>query len=127
VERVSHWQYSSMVPPPASRQCDLFIATVPVQCMPRKSDLPPDSDWYPHCRILVRLLIQESERVDLADFRELRQTTQQLVVAMRNPRNELMSRLAAASQTIVVGTQRHNEWEARLEIVFRAMEFLENC
>ena len=73
------------------------------------------------------MLIQESERVDLADFRELRQTTQQLVVAMRNPRNELMSRLAAASQTIVVGTQRYNEWEARLEIVFRAMEFLENC
>jgi hypothetical protein len=55
---------------------------------------------------------------DLGDFRELLRTTEQLSAAM--------SRLAFASKTIVVGTQRYTEWEARCEIVRRAIEYLEN-
>jgi hypothetical protein len=60
------------------------------------------------------------------DFRELQQSAEQLAAAMRNPRNALMSGLAAASQTIAVDTQRYTVWEARCEIIHRAIEFLEN-
>ena len=63
---------------------------------------------------------------DLADFRELLHTTEQLLAGMRNPKNEFMSRMALASQTIVVGTQRFTEWEARCEVIRRAIEYLEN-
>jgi len=55
---------------------------------------------------------------DLADFRELLRTTEQL--------SAWMSRLAFASKTIVVGTQRYTEWEAQCEIIRRAIEYLEN-
>lgn len=63
---------------------------------------------------------------DLADFQELLRTTEQLLAAMRKPQNELMARMALLSQTIVVGTKQYTEWEARCEIIRRAIEYLEN-
>jgi hypothetical protein len=55
---------------------------------------------------------------ELADFRELLRTTEQLSAAM--------SRFSLASKTIVVGTQRYTEWEAQCEIIRRAIEYLED-
>ena len=54
----------------------------------------------------------------LADFEDLLRITEPLTAAM--------NRIAFASQTIVVGTQRYTEWEARCEIIRRAIEYLEN-
>ena len=70
---------------------------------------------------------------DLADFRELLRTTEQLLAGMTNPRNEverncqrsIVARLAFAYETIVVRTRQYTAWEARREIVRRAIEYLE--
>jgi len=79
---------------------------------------------------LRRQLVARSPEIpsgfDLADFRELLRTTEQLLAAMKSPRNDLISRMAIASQTIVIGTQRYTEWEARCEIIRRAIRYLEN-
>jgi len=79
---------------------------------------------------LQRQLLARSPAIpsgfDLADFRDLLRTTEQLLAAMKSPRNDLMFRMAAASQTIVIGTQRYTEWEARSEIIRRAIRYLEN-
>ena len=79
---------------------------------------------------LRRQLLARSPEIpsgfDLADFRELLRTTVQLLTEMKSPRNDLMSRMAFASQTIVIGTQRYTEWEARCEIIRRAIWYLEN-
>lgn len=55
---------------------------------------------------------------DVADYRELQRTTEQISAAM--------PRTGFESETIVVGTQRYTEWEARCEIIRRAIEYLEN-
>jgi hypothetical protein len=52
----------------------------------------------------------------LADFRELLRTTEQLSAAIST----------YESQTIDVDTRRYTEWEARCEIIRRAIEYLEN-
>ena len=71
---------------------------------------------------LRRQLLAPSHEIpsgfDLADFRQLLRTTEQLSAAM--------PRLAFAPKTIVLGTQRHREWEARCEIIRRAIEYIEN-
>jgi hypothetical protein len=54
----------------------------------------------------------------LADFEDLLRITEQLTAAM--------SRMAFASEAIVIGTQRYTEWEARCEIIRRAIKYLEN-
>jgi hypothetical protein len=64
---------------------------------------------------------------DLADFRELEQMTRRLVVVMKDPQNELLARrIAFASGMLVVGQIRYAVWEARWEIVRRAVEHLES-
>jgi len=55
---------------------------------------------------------------DLADYREVQRTTEQISAAM--------SRTGLEFRTIVVGAQRYTEWEARCEIIRRAIEYLEN-
>jgi hypothetical protein len=55
---------------------------------------------------------------DLADYREVQRTTEQVWAAMSGTGLEF--------ETIVVGTQRYTEWEARCEIIRRAIEYLEN-
>jgi len=60
---------------------------------------------------------------DLADFRELLWITEQLLTATRSSLIEYMSRMAFA--TVVVGGQQYTAWEARREIIYRAIEYLE--
>ena len=54
----------------------------------------------------------------LADFEDLLRITEPIAVAM--------SRVASAAEAIVIGTQRYTEWEARCEIIRRAIKYLEN-
>jgi hypothetical protein len=55
---------------------------------------------------------------DLADYREVQRTTEQIWAAMSGAGLEF--------EAIVVGTKRYTEWEARCEIIRRAIEYLEN-
>jgi hypothetical protein len=63
---------------------------------------------------------------DLADFRKLLQWTAQIasavLVARRTPGLSLAS---FSAPTVFVGTQRLTVWEARCEIVRRAIDYLE--
>ena len=61
----------------------------------------------------------------LADLRKLQQYVQKISTALANPRNTWLSSLALSSNNIFVGTQRFTAWEARYEIVRRAIEYLE--
>ena len=63
---------------------------------------------------------------DLADFRELHRSLQNISDGLSNPRHALLTRLPVLSQVISVGTQRFTAWEARYEIVRRAIEYMEN-
>ena len=78
--------------------------------------------WGKNSDDLRRQLLAPSPDVppgfDLADFREVQRTTVQIWAAM--------SRTGLEFETIVVGTQRYTEWEARCEIIRRAIEYLEN-
>ena len=62
---------------------------------------------------------------DLEDFRELQRSAQIISQNLGDPRNVWLSRLAISSATIFIGTQRHTVWEARCEMVRRAIEYLE--
>ncbi len=62
---------------------------------------------------------------ELADFRELQRSVQTISGRLNDPRYAWLSALLAPSWTIVVGTERFTVWEARCEIVRRAMEYLE--
>ena len=64
---------------------------------------------------------------DLADFRDLQRHLEMVTGALSNPRNTWLSPFGtAAFGAIVVGTQRLSVWEARLEILRRTIDFLEN-
>lgn len=64
---------------------------------------------------------------DLTDFRDLRRHLELVTSALSDPRNTWLSPLrTAAFGAIVVDTQRLSVWEARLEIVRRAIDYLEN-
>lgn len=54
----------------------------------------------------------------LADFEDLLRITEPLAAAM--------SRMVFAFEAIVIGTQKYTEWEARCEIIRRAIKYLEN-
>jgi hypothetical protein len=62
---------------------------------------------------------------DLEDFRELQRSAQIISQNLGDPRNVWLSRSAISSATIFIGTQRFTAWEARCEIVRRAIEYLE--
>jgi hypothetical protein len=62
---------------------------------------------------------------DLEDLRELQRSAQIISQNSGDPRNVWLSRLAISSATIFVGTQRFRAWEARCNIVRRAIEYLE--
>jgi len=57
---------------------------------------------------------------DLVDFRQLRQ---RILFDWNSPRYAWVSR--SPSPTILVGAQRFTLWEARYEIIRRAIEYLE--
>jgi len=64
---------------------------------------------------------------DLADFHDLLRHLEGVTAALNNPRATWLSPLGAAAFGIVeVGTQRLSVWEARIEIVRRAINYLEN-
>jgi hypothetical protein len=79
---------------------------------------------------LQRQLLAPSPEIpsgfDLTDLRELQRRAEKISAGMSDPRYEWLSRLAFSSQTIFVGAQRFTAWEARCEIVRRAIEYLEN-
>jgi hypothetical protein len=63
----------------------------------------------------------------LADFMELERSAHEILGGLSDPRFASLSQshLAFSSHTIVVGIQRFTAWEARCEIVRRAIEYLE--
>jgi hypothetical protein len=63
---------------------------------------------------------------DLTDFRDLLRSAQTIAKSIGDPRFAFLGSFARYSTTISIGTQRFTEWEARCEIVRRAIEFLES-
>ena len=61
----------------------------------------------------------------LADFRDLRRTAERLARLSRDPRYAALAGMGHASATITVGAERFTAWEARCEVVRRAIEYLE--
>ena len=80
---------------------------------------------------LQRQLIGPSPAIppgfELADFRELQRSAHEISACLSDPRFASLSHshLGFSSQTISVGIQRFTAWEARCEIVRRAIEYLE--
>jgi hypothetical protein len=62
---------------------------------------------------------------EMADFRKLQQITEALAAISRNTRLAWLPR-SAYSSTIFVDTQRLTTWEARCEVVRRAIGYLGN-
>jgi hypothetical protein len=62
---------------------------------------------------------------DLADFRELQRNVRAISAAQGDPRFAWLPHGAVSCPTIFGATQRLTEWEARCEIVRRAIEYLE--
>ena len=62
---------------------------------------------------------------ELADFRKLQQWVRVVSERSGDPRFAWLPHLALSSSTISAGTRRFTEWEARSEIVRRAIEYLE--
>jgi hypothetical protein len=62
---------------------------------------------------------------DLADLRDLQRTVQTIAARLSDPRSTWSLPLAGSSVVIFVAGQRFTEWEARCEIVRRAIEYLE--
>lgn len=62
---------------------------------------------------------------DLADFRRLQQSAHKISAALGAPQFTSMSPVPP-SPTVIVGALQLTAWEARSEIVRRAIEYLEN-
>lgn len=64
---------------------------------------------------------------DLADFHDLQRHLEMVTSALNNPRNTWLPRFGTAAFGVIeVGSQRLSVWEARLEILRRAIDYLEN-
>ncbi len=61
----------------------------------------------------------------LADFRDLLRTATNLARLSRDPRYSAIAAMGHSSATITVGTEQFTAWEARCEVVRRAIEYLE--
>jgi hypothetical protein len=63
----------------------------------------------------------------LPDLRELLRKVEMMLVAFHDPKNAWLapSAIALSSPTITIGTQQFTAWEARCEIVRRAIQYLE--
>jgi hypothetical protein len=63
----------------------------------------------------------------LSDLRELLRRVETILAAFHNPKNAWLapSVVALSSPTIAVGTQQFTAWEARCEIIRRAIQYLE--
>jgi hypothetical protein len=63
----------------------------------------------------------------LNDFYELLRTVQNVCDDIGDPRKEWLTRVPHVTETLSIGAQTLNAWEARREIVRRAIEFLESA
>jgi len=64
---------------------------------------------------------------DLPDFRELLRVTAQMISTLEaTQRMAGLSHLGLSARTIIIGGQGFTAWEARCEVVRRAIEYLEN-
>jgi hypothetical protein len=64
---------------------------------------------------------------DLADFHDLQRHLKMVTAALNNPRNSWLSPLGTAAFGLIeVGSQQLSIWEARIEILRRAIRYLEN-
>jgi hypothetical protein len=64
---------------------------------------------------------------DLTDFQKLQETVQVISAASDDPRFAWLPRSILYSPTIFVDAQRFTLWEARTEIVRRAVEYLDGA
>lgn len=62
---------------------------------------------------------------DLADFRDLLRSASAISEAVGDPRRQWMHSLAQSSATVWARGQPLTTWEARCEVVRRAIEYLE--
>ena len=66
-------------------------------------------------------------RLRLADFHDLQRHLEMVTAALNNPRNSWLSPLGTAAFGLIeVGSQQLSIWEARIEILRRAIRYLEN-
>jgi hypothetical protein len=64
--------------------------------------------------------------IGLADLRELLRSVEAMLAAFHDEKSMLGSiSIALSSPTIAIGTQQFTAWEARCEIVRRAIQYLE--
>ena len=63
---------------------------------------------------------------ELADFQALHRTVQMIVTALHDPQLARLSLAALRPPPISVGADQFTGWEARCEIVRRAIEYLES-
>lgn len=83
----------------------------------------PEDLW----RQLLASHLEVPTGYDLADFRDLQRHLEMVSGALSNPRNSWLSPLGTAAFGVIeVGTQRLSVWEARLEILRHAINYLEN-
>jgi hypothetical protein len=69
---------------------------------------------------------QLPERYRVEDYRELLQQTEAISSASRDPRFACFSSALGTSRTISVGGRQLSVWEARCDVVRRAIEYLGN-
>jgi hypothetical protein len=63
--------------------------------------------------------------VELADLRDLQAWVQEFVDALSDPKRPWLLGFARSTPVIAAGDRRFTEWEARLEVVRRAIEYFE--
>lgn len=64
---------------------------------------------------------------DLTDFHDLQKHLEMVTNALNDPRNTCLPRFGTAAFGVIeVGTQRLSVWAARLEVIRRAIDYLEN-
>jgi hypothetical protein len=95
----------------------------------RSTDLS-DALWGRNSDGLLRQLLTPYPEIPsdfaLADFRELLHLISQLIsVDVAQPRNAWLRPFVLSRSAVTVWTQHFTAWEARREIVLRAIEFLE--
>ena len=61
----------------------------------------------------------------LSDFRDLLRTAANLARLSRDPRFAAITAMGHSSATITIGAEQFTAWEARCEVVRRAIEYLE--
>jgi hypothetical protein len=105
--------------------------TVRAEAQLRRSIVLGIALWGRTCEALERQLLAPHPQIpsgfDLSDFQNLQQNVQTISAALGDPRFAWLPRSVLSRPTIFVDTQSFTMWEARCEIVRRAIEYLERC